>query len=127
MIIADTDVLIDFLSGQEPGATRVALELEQGVLHTTVVTRFELLSGAKGERQRKGIQKLLDALATLPLSAAAADQAATVRRDLEKKGASIGMADCLIAGIALDAGGVLLTRNRTHFERVQGLSLGRLG
>jgi predicted nucleic acid-binding protein len=126
VIVADTDVLIDFLAGQEPTAARVALEIGQGALRTTAITRFELLSGAKGERQRRNIYKLLDALGTLPLDAAAADKAATVRLDLEKKGASIGMADSLIAGIVLEVGGILLTRNRAHFERVEGLSLGRL-
>lgn len=126
MIVADTDVLIDFLAGQEPAAARIALELEQGDLHTTAVTRFELLAGARAERQRKGILKLLAALATLPLDVAAADRAAAVRRDLEKRGAPIGMADSLIAGIVLEAGGILLTRNRAHFERVEGLALGRM-
>ncbi len=126
MIIADTDVLIDFLAGQEPAAARIALELEQGDLHTTAVTRFEMLAGARTDRQRRGILKLLAALATLPLDAAAADRAATVRRDVEKRGAPIGMADSFIAGIVLEAGGLLLTRNRAHFERVEELALGRL-
>ena len=36
---------------------------------------------------------------------------------------AIGMADSLIAGIALTADLALLTRNRRHFERVEGLML----
>lgn len=127
MIVADTDVLIDFLAGQEPAAARVALELEQGELHTTAITRFELLAGARGDRQRRSVLKLLAAVSPLALDAAAADRAAVVRRDLEKKGAAIGMADSLIAGIVLEARGILLTRNRAHFERVDGLTLGRIG
>lgn len=126
MIVADTDVLIDFLGGHEPAAARIALELEHGALRTTAITRFELLSGVRGERQRKAILKLLDAIVTLPLNADAADRAAQVRRDLEARGMPIGMADSLIAGIVLHADDVLLTRNRAHFERVEGLSLGRL-
>jgi len=46
-----------------------------------------------------------------------------VRRDLEGAGVSIGMADSLIAGIVLEHGGRLLTRNQRHFERVEGLPL----
>lgn len=126
MIVADTDVLIDFLAGQEPVASRVALELESGALHTTAVSRFELMSGARTERQRAIIHRLLEALGTLPLASEAADRAAQVRRTLEARGASIGMADSLVAGIVLEAGAVLLTRNRSHFERVDGLTLGRL-
>jgi len=36
------------------------------------------------------------------------------------------MAESLIAGISLHIGGILLTRNRRHFERVEGLDLARL-
>jgi predicted nucleic acid-binding protein len=37
------------------------------------------------------------------------------------------MADSLIAGIVLVHDGILLTRNRRHFERIAGLTLGSLG
>jgi len=49
-----------------------------------------------------------------------------VRRTLEAAGKPIGMADSLIAGVVLAHDGVLLTRNRRHFERVPELRLGRL-
>jgi tRNA(fMet)-specific endonuclease VapC len=126
MMIADTDVLIDFLSDKNPIAARIALELEHAVLQTTAVTRFELLAGARTDRQEKMIAELLAALPTLPLDAAAADRAAAVRRTLEKKGQAIGMGDSLIAGIVLVHRGTLLTRNRHHFERVPDLKLGTL-
>lgn len=51
MIVADSDVLIDFLGGREPAAGRVTREIESGNLWTTVITRFELLSGARGSRE----------------------------------------------------------------------------
>lgn len=51
------------------------------------------------------------------------DRAAGVRRELERIGAPIGMADSLIAAIVLERGGVLITRNRSHFERVPDLRL----
>jgi tRNA(fMet)-specific endonuclease VapC len=122
-IIADTDVLIDFLAGHEPPASRIALELERGGLKTTVVTRFELLAGATSARLIGNIRDLLDAVPALPLDSRAADRAAEVRRALEKRGTPIGMGDSLIAGIVLAAGGILLTRNVKHFERVDGLRL----
>ncbi len=52
MTLADTDVLIDFLAGREPTAERVARELESGTLWTTVITRFEMLSGARSARDQ---------------------------------------------------------------------------
>lgn len=126
MIVADSDVLIDFLGGREPAAGRVTREIESGNLWTTVITRFELLSGARGSREVRIVSELLDSIKVAPLDVSAADRAALVRRILERKGVGIGMADSLIAGIALHIGAVLLTRNRRHFERVEGLDVVQL-
>ena len=125
MTLADTDVLIDFLAGREPAAERVARELESGNLWTTVITRFEMLSGARSTRETKIIGELLDSMKIVPLDVSAADRAANIRRALERKGVGIGMADSLIAGIVLQVGGTLLTRNLRHFQRVEGLDLVR--
>ena len=47
LILADTDVLIDFLAGIKPVRRQIASYIETEVLHATVVTAFELLSGAR--------------------------------------------------------------------------------
>jgi predicted nucleic acid-binding protein len=114
MIVADTDVLIDYLYGRGE-AEAVELSLRRGVLRTTVITRFELLSGAKTAKQLTRVRQLLDAIPSLDLDDQAADAASEIRRSLERSGAAIGMADSLIAGIVVSAGEGLLTRNRRHF------------
>jgi hypothetical protein len=120
--IADTDVLIDFLAGKGEAETVERL-IRLGTLETTAIMRFELLSGAKNERQLDRILSLLAGLRTLPLDELAADKASEIRKTLESSGNSIGMADSLIAGIVTSSGGVLFTRNRRHFERVPGPQL----
>lgn len=124
MIVADTDVLIDALHGKEPSAGRITLELATGRLATTAITVFELESGARGPKQRDQVQALLAAMNLLPLNQKAAQRAAEIRRELEAKGQRIGTAAYPIAGIVLEHSGILLTRNRAHFERVPGLILG---
>ncbi|MPZ24179.1 MAG: PIN domain-containing protein [Dehalococcoidia bacterium] len=126
LIVADTDVLIDALHGREPAASRIALELRTTSLATTTVSVFELLSGAKSERARRQIERLLGAVSLLGVDDSAAEAAADVRRALEAAGTPIGMADYLIAGICVARSAILLTRNRKHFERVEGLRLGTL-
>ena len=126
MIIADSDVLIDALRGRSPSAERITLELETGALATTTISAFELWSGARTDRSARQVASLLSAMPLLPLDREAATRAAEVRRELEAAGAPIGMADYLIAGICLARSAILLTGNRAHFDRVPGLTLGRL-
>ncbi len=125
MTVADTDVLIDFLEGQG-AAQEVAAELSAGRLWTTVISYFELMSGAHNRKKREKIRTLLDALEILPLDREAADRAAALRRQLERNGLGIGMADSLIAGIVVVQGAALMTRNRQHFKRVPDLVLAAL-
>ena len=97
--------------------------LDRGALRTTVISRFELLSGAKNPKQLARLIQLLEAVPSFALDETAADAASEIRRSLERAGHSIGMADSLIAGIVIGNGGALLTRNRRHFERVPGIRL----
>lgn len=122
MTIADTDVLIDYLAGRGE-ANAVEQLLRRGAIRTTVISRFELLSGAKSPKQLARLIELLGAVPSLALDEESADAASEIRRSLERSGHSIGMADSLIAGIVTTNGGTLLTRNRRHFQRVPGITL----
>lgn len=126
MIVVDTDVLIDALRGRPDATRRLDLELQTGALATTSVSAFELRSGARSGKAAEKIETLLAALTILPFDEEAAERSAEVRRTLEAGGEGIGMADYLIAGICMSRSGLLLTRNREHFGRVPGLSLGTL-
>ncbi len=123
MIVADTNVLIDYLEGRSPGAEAVSLALRQDQLQTTTLSCFELLVGVRSNRQLEKVLALLDSIPILLLDFDAARKAAELHRQLERSGITIGMGDSLIAGIVLARGGTLLTRNRRHFERVPGLPL----
>lgn len=126
MIVADTDVLIDFLRGEGSAADRISLEIERG-LSTTAVTAFELWTGSTGSKRREtAVNSLLDALKVLPLDPHSAKVAASIRSELQSRGRTMGMADALIAGICVEQGAILLTRNRRHFEGIERLALGTL-
>jgi tRNA(fMet)-specific endonuclease VapC len=123
LIIADTDVLIDYLAGTEPVAEQVKAYAVADSLQTTAITCFELLSGARDSKRGDRVRRLVAAIPVIPLDREAAARAADVRQKLARSGVSIGMADSLIAGVALVSGLPLFTRNRKHFENVEGLHL----
>jgi tRNA(fMet)-specific endonuclease VapC len=123
MIVADSDVLIDFLRGRGDGARRVAIELETRSFATTAITAFEIRSGARTTRQKKSVDTLLEAMTVLPFGPDEARIAAEIRQQIESEGQPIGMADYMIAAACIAVDGILLTRNRKHFDRIKGLKL----
>lgn len=125
MIVADTDVLIDFLRGAG-AAERVAAELERG-LATTVISAFELWAGSVGSEKREAaVAKLLGALEIVNLEPASARRAAELRLEMKGQGRTLPMADSLIAGICVEKRATLLTRNTRHFDGVPHLALGEI-
>lgn len=122
LLIADTDLVIDFLRGKGPGADLVTAAMTDGALRLTAVTAFELRTGAAFPRQRRHVEALL-ARRTLPLDAPSALLAGEIHARLVRKGTSIGVADALIAGICRRFDLPLATRNARHFARVPGLEL----
>lgn len=122
-VVLDTDVVIDFFSGAQPMAGAVAHLLEEDCAALTSLTIFELACGARSAEQLDDIERLVDATALLDVGVPASLQAAASYRDLRGRGRLIDAPDLLIAGCCLAAGLPLLTRNRSHFERVSGLEL----
>ena len=123
MILADTDVVIDYLNGIDPIERRVRDYIQSDSLQITAVSCFELLSGARKDKRGEKVRSFVAAISVISLDLESAARAAAVRQALDDGGFSIGMADCLIAGIALAHGLALFTRNRKHFERIEKLNL----
>jgi len=123
VILADTDILIDYLNGRPPVADRVAELIAAESLQTSSVNCFELLSGARPGKRGDRARDLVENIPVLSLDLAAAKKAAEIRQSSEAHGDAIGMADSLIAGIAVANDLPLMTRNRRHFEGVAGIRL----
>jgi tRNA(fMet)-specific endonuclease VapC len=118
--VLDSDVLIDYLRGAGPGLDLVdALRRSVGFM-TTAVTAFELAAGRSYARNPAPVDALLVA-PVLRLTKGAGIRAGTAFRALRSQGHGIDVRDALQAGICLDAGMPLVTRNLDHFERVSDL------
>ncbi len=123
-MLLDSDVLIDYLRGREPARTVLRNLFATGRLQTSVVNQFELLAASRQTTaQLEAVTNLLGTLKIIGLDSESAFAAGAIRRDLSAGGVDIGMADCLIAGIALTHSLPLVSRNRRHFARVPQLHL----
>ena len=122
--LLDTNLCIRVLRDR-PAAVRQRFNLEADGLSISSIVLTELLHGAaKSARpveNRNEVQKFAASLDVLPFDARAADHAADIRANLERRGKTIGAYDLLIAGQARSLGLVVVTGNLAEFQRVEGL------
>lgn len=122
--VLDTNLCIRVLRDR-PTFARERFNLEADALCISTIVLSELLHGAaKSARpghNRVEVDRFTSRLEVLPFDAAAADHAADIRADLERRGMVIGGYDLLIAGHARAKGLVVVTGNLGEFSRVAGL------
>jgi predicted nucleic acid-binding protein len=121
LVIADTDVVLDFFTDTPPLAQALADLIKEGRLAVTAITVFELYAGITGAKRLKQIEVLCKSVPVFSLGLLAAAYAGKIYTELKSKGMIIGNQDILIAGICLANGLPLLTRNRAHFAPIKGL------
>ncbi len=120
--VLDSDVLIDYLRARGPGHALVARLRSSLAYRVTAVSAFELALGRSYARDPRPVLAVLS-VPHLALTRAAAIRAGSLLRSLRTEGRSIDIRDAMQAGICLDAGLPLVTRNLGHFERVADLRL----
>jgi tRNA(fMet)-specific endonuclease VapC len=67
--------------------------------------------------------RLLDRLTVIPMGQSSSKKAAEISAKLEAKGQHIDFRDSMIAAIALENDLTLVTRNKSHFGRIENLKL----
>ena len=122
--LLDTNLCIRVLRDR-PAGVRERFNLNADGLCISTIVLTELLHGAaksaRPEHNRHEVERFAARLEVLAFDSEAADHAADIRADLERKGLSIGGYDLLIAGHARSRGLIVVTGNLGAFEWVEGL------
>ena len=120
--VLDSDVLIDYLRGAGPGRDLVRALIRGAGYRTTAVTAFELALGRSYRENPRPVHALL-AAPLLTLTRKAGLRGGTLLAELRQSGEAMDVRDAMQAGICLEAGVPLVTRNISHFERIPDLRL----
>lgn len=120
--VLDSDILIDYLRGAGPGRDLLRALIGGGGYRVTAITSFELALGRSYRENPRPVHALL-ATPLLTLNRKAGLRAGALLGELRRGGTGLDVRDAMQAGICLEAEATLVTRNVTHFERVQGLQL----
>ncbi len=124
--LVDTDWVIDYMHGVQRIVDRMAAVTPDGI-GMSVVTLGELLDGVYGDadpqRSRRELNAFLEGVDLLDVDEEIARIFGRERRRLRVAGNLIGDMDLLIGATALRHGLTVLTNNRRHFERIEGLAI----
>ena len=126
MVCLDTTFLVDLMRARPEAEKKLLLYLERDErITTTPVNAAELFDGAHSTKGRRSeaerVRGLLEHLELLELSLDVCEKYGRLVNDLKAKGSPIGDLDTLVASTAIVHRQILLTRDKTHFEKVPGL------
>jgi tRNA(fMet)-specific endonuclease VapC len=124
--LLDTDTLSEISKGVNltVAANATAYRRAFGRYTTSTVSVMEIVRGFQQNQSTRRLQAFVASLATveiLPFDLPDAELAGRIAGDLERVGRPIGVADPMIAAIALTNGLELVTGNTAHFQRIQQL------
>ena len=121
-MLLDTDFLVALLSKNPQALERLDEFTKTPTdLYITHVTLWELYQGgdksSKPEENLKKTEELIEFFEILPFTQSIDRRFGSLVNELTKHGTPIGVMDTLIASIALEHTSVIVTKNRTHFEK----------
>lgn len=124
-VMLDTNICIYIIKRRPQSVLERFSSFPLGDIGISTITLAELEYGAARSAQPRRNREALEQFVS-PLDVAAFDREGTqaygrIRVALERKGATIGAMDMLIAAHALSLGANLVTNNEREFRRVPGL------
>lgn len=128
--LIDTDWVIHYLNGREDIVRRLDALQREG-LGLSVISLAELYEGIYSSTDPEGneqdLKDFLRGVTIMGIDEETCKMFGRERGRLWKQGALIGDADLLIAATGLHNNLTILTNNRQHFQRVEGLHIESLG
>jgi len=123
--LIDTDILSLFLRNHPKVKQNFERYLtEYFTINFSIITYYEIVSGLKykdAHKQLKAFEELAKNSSILLATEESMNIAAEIYADLRKKGELIDDIDILIAGIAKSNDLILVTHNRSHYDRISDL------
>jgi predicted nucleic acid-binding protein len=111
-VLLDTDILINFLRGNEQAREEISSFLDTSVLHCSVITIAEIHAGMR-EHERGKTLELLESLTPVDITPKIAERAGRYKRTIKSR--QLELDDCLIAASAIEKQALLVTGNGKHY------------
>lgn len=125
MVCIDTDIIIQYLKGDEKADKKINELIDKEELITTSINVFELYKGGgrASSEELDIISNFLTNFKILDFDSESSKKSAEIFNELKKQGKEVDPLDLMIASIAITKNQKLLTGNTKHFNRIPDLEL----
>ncbi len=129
MICLDSTLIVDILRNKQIAKQKLE-EIDKGLIVTTIISLYELMSGVYAARDRdhekhlRILNEFLAGIHILQLNQLSIEEASKINGELSLRGQIIDDLDILIAGVCLSNGcNTIITENVKDFSRIKGLKV----
>jgi predicted nucleic acid-binding protein len=117
-VLVDTDVLIDFLRGNDQAITFID-EFSSNIVLSPIVIA-ELYAGVKGTNELSVLDNFVSLFRVIPIDSEIARKGGLYKRDFSRSH-GVGLADAILAATADKENAELKTLNAKHYPMIRGL------
>lgn len=117
-VLVDTDVMIDFLRGDDKAVSFILDNSSQIILSPIVIA--ELYAGVKGDSEISVLNNFISLFRVVPIDSGIAKAGGLYKRDYGKSH-GVGLADALLAATADTENAQLKTLNVKHYPMMGNL------
>ena len=120
LYLVDTDIIVDFTRGNRSAADY--LDGLQNQWSISALTSLELVAGARNQSEISVIDIMVSAYPAIPPTEEITRRAYYLLKTYAKSH-GLRTLDALIAATAFEEGLTLITKNKKHYNMIEGLSL----
>jgi tRNA(fMet)-specific endonuclease VapC len=122
-MVIDTGIFIEHIRAKDKLHTTLYLLPENTELFVSAISMYELYMGATTKEKENDIRALTEDLQVLPFTDAVALKASQLYHLLKKENKLIEFRDIFIAATCIVNDLPLITLNKKHFKRIEGLNI----
>ncbi|QNL52685.1 type II toxin-antitoxin system VapC family toxin [Olivibacter sp. SDN3] len=124
-MVIDTGIFIEHLRSKDKTVTMLYRLSDQPYLYISAVSLYELYMGATTKEKEHDVKMLTEDLTVLPFTDAVSIKAAQIYHRLRLNNQMIEFRDIFIAATCIVNELPIVTFNKKHFKRIEGLKITR--
>jgi tRNA(fMet)-specific endonuclease VapC len=122
-MVIDTGIFIEHLRAKDKLGTMLYKISDNTDLFISSVSLYELYMGATNKEKEADVKNITEDLSVLPFTDAVAQKAAQIYHQLRLSNQMIEFRDIFIAATCIVNGLPIVTLNKKHFKRIDGLKI----